>query len=150
MDILSIGVLSYSIMWAILGIVLIAAELMTMAFVLVFFGLGALLTAFLTWIGITAGFSSQLLVFSVSSLGMLLILRTFAKKQFFRKSDISQEFVGQKVKVTKSISVDSEGAVSYRGSEWIAFSDSKEVIPAGAIVEIIGTEGIRVKVRKIE
>lgn len=150
MDILSIGVLSYSVMWAILGIILIAAELMTMAFVLVFFGLGALLTAFLAWLGITPDFSSQLLVFSISSLGMLLILRTFAKKQFFRKSDISQEFVGQKVKVTKAISVDSEGAVSYRGSEWIAFSDSKEVIPAGAIAEITGTEGIRVKVRKIE
>ncbi len=149
MDILSIGVLSYSTVWAILGIVLIVAELMTMAFVLVFFGLGSLLTAFLTWLGITPDFTSQLLVFSVSSLGMLLILRTFAKKQFFRKSDISQEFIGQKVKVTKAISVNGEGAVSYRGSEWIAFSDSNEAIPAGSMAEIIGTEGIRVRVRKI-
>ncbi|HBG46997.1 MAG TPA: NfeD family protein [Deltaproteobacteria bacterium] len=150
MDILSIGVLSYSIVWAILGIILIVAELMTMAFVLAFFGLGALLTAFLTWLGIIPGFTSQLLVFSISSLGMLLMLRTFAKKQFFRKSEMSQEFIGQKVKVTKAIPVNGEGAVSYRGSEWIAFSDSKEVIPAGAMAEIIGTEGIRVKVRKIE
>ncbi|HAO92287.1 MAG: hypothetical protein A2X99_01880 [Deltaproteobacteria bacterium GWB2_55_19] len=149
MDIPSIGVLSHSIIWAILGIILIVAELMTMAFVLVFFGLGALLTAFLTWLGVIPDFTSQLLVFSVSSSGMLLIFRTFAKKQFFRKSDISQEFIGQKVKVTKAISVNSEGAVSYRGSEWIAFSDSNEVIPAGGMAEIIGTEGIRVKVRKI-
>jgi membrane protein implicated in regulation of membrane protease activity len=149
MDILSIGVLSHSSVWAILGIILIAAELMTMAFVLVFFGLGALLTALLTWLGIIPDFTSQLLVFSVSSLGMLLILRTFAKKQFFRKSEVSQEFIGQKVKVTKAVSVESDGAVSYRGSEWIAFSDSKEPIPSGAMAEIIGTEGIRVKVRKI-
>src|SRR3990167_4944954 len=119
---------------------------MTMAFVLSFFGLGALLTAFLTWRGRIPGFTSQLLVFSISSLGMLLMLRTFAKKQFFRKSEMSQEFIGQKVKVTKAIPVNGEGAVSYRGSEWIAFSDSKEVIPAGAMAEIIGTEGIRVKV----
>ncbi|HLE17310.1 MAG TPA: NfeD family protein [Syntrophales bacterium] len=150
MDILSIGVLSYSVIWAILGIILIVAELMTMAFVLVFFGLGSLLTAFLTWIGIIPDFTSQLLVFAISSSAMLLILRTFAKKQFFRKSEVSQEFVGQKVKVVRAISVDSEGAVFYRGSEWIAFSDSKEVISAGSIVEITGTEGIRVKVRKIE
>ncbi|MBI2400197.1 MAG: NfeD family protein [Deltaproteobacteria bacterium] len=150
MDILSTGVLSYSVVWAILGIILIVAELMTMAFVLVFFGLGALLTAFLTWVGITPDFTSQLLVFAISSSAMLLILRTFAKKQFFRKSEISQEFIGQKVKVVRAISVDSEGAVSYRGSEWIAFSDSKEVIPAGAVAEITGMEGIRVKVRKIE
>ena len=150
MDILSIGVLSYSVIWAILGIILIVAELMTMAFVLVFFGLGSLLTAFLTWLGITPDFTSQLLVFAISSSVMLLVLRTFAKKQFFRKSEVSQEFIGQKVKVVRAISADSEGTVSYRGSEWIAFSDSKEVIPAGAIAEIIGTEGIRLKVRKIE
>jgi membrane protein implicated in regulation of membrane protease activity len=149
MDILSIGVLSYSSLWAILGIILIAAELMTMAFVLVFFGLGALLTALLTWVGVTHDFTSQLVVFSISSFAMLLMFRTFAKKQFFRKSEISQEFIGQKVKVTKAISADRDGAVSYRGSEWIAFSDSKEVIPAGAMAEIIGTEGIRVKVIKI-
>lgn len=149
MDILSIGVSSYSVIWAIIGIILIVAELMTMAFVLVFFGLGSLLTAFLTWLGVTPDLTSQLLVFSISSLGMLLVLRTFAKKQFFRKSEVSQEFVGQKVKVTKAISADSEGAVSYRGSEWIAFSDSKEVIPAGSTAEIVGTEGIRVKVIKI-
>lgn len=149
MDILSIGVLSNSIIWAIFGIVLIAAELMTMAFVLVFFGLGSLLTALLTWIGITSGFTSQLLVFAVSSLGLLAMLRTLAKKQFFRKSEVSQEFIGQKVMVTKAVSPDSEGTVSYRGSEWIAFSDSKEVIPAGSMAEITGTEGIRVKIRKI-
>jgi len=148
-DILSIGVLSYSIIWAILGIILIAAELMTMAFVLVFFGLGALLTALLTWIGITPDFKSQLLVFAIASLGMLLILRTFAKKQFFRKSEVSQEFIGQKVKVTKPISVNTEGSVSYRGSEWIAFSDTNEEISEGSVVEITGMEGIRVKVRKI-
>src|SRR3989304_6548996 len=96
MDILSIGVLSYSVMWAILGIVLIVAELMTMAFVLVFFGLGSLLTALLTWLGITPDFTSQLLVFSISSSGMLLMLRTFATNRFFREADVSQEFVKSK------------------------------------------------------
>jgi membrane protein implicated in regulation of membrane protease activity len=80
---------------------------------------------------------------------MLLMLRTFAKKQFFRKSEVSQEFIGQKVMVTRAVSPDSDGTVSYRGSEWIAFSDSKEVIPAGSMAEITGTEGIRVKIRKI-
>lgn len=148
MDI-SAGLFSSSIFWAILGIVLIAAELMTLAFVLIFFGLGALLTALLTWLGITPDLKTQLLFFAVSSSGLLLVLRTFAKELFFKKEEVSQEFVGQKVKVTRPIPVNSEGAVNYRGSEWVAFSDSGDVIPRGSVVEITGTEGIRVKVRKI-
>lgn len=142
-------ILSYGVIWAILGIVLIIAELMTMSFVLIFFGLGALLTSFFAWLGIAPDLKTQLLVFSVSSLAMLLMLRTFAKNRFFRKAEISQEFIGEKVKVTRAISANNEGSVYYRGSEWIAVSDSPEPIPRGSMVEITGTEGIRVRVRKI-
>lgn len=146
---MDLSIFSSSIVWAIIGIILIAAELMTMAFVLIFFGIGAILTAVLTWLGITPEFKTQLIFFSISSFGLLLVLRTFAKGLFFKKADVLQEFIGQKVKVTKAISPNAEGSVSYRGSEWIAFSESADVIPKGSMAEITGTEGIRVKVRKI-
>ena len=149
MDALTGGVLSHSLLWAIIGIILIIAEVATMSFVLIFFGLGALLTALLAWTGITPGLDSQLLVFSISSLSMLVVLRRFAKNLFFSKADTSQDSIGQRAQVSKPISHGAEGAVTFRGSEWIAFSDSADTIPAGSTVEIIGTEGIRLKVRRI-
>lgn len=149
MDALTGGVLSHSLLWAIIGIILIIAEVATMSFFLIFFGLGALLTALLAWSGITPGIESQLIVFAVSSLAMLAALRRFAKNLFFSKADASQDSVGQRALVSKMIPAGNEGAVTFRGTEWIAFSDTSETIPAGSTVEITGTEGIRLKVRRI-
>ena len=43
--------------------------------VLVFFGAGAWLAALTTWLGLTPGWSSQLLVFGVSSVLLVVLLR---------------------------------------------------------------------------
>jgi len=138
------------IVWAVIGIVLIIIELMSLTFVFAFFGIGALIAAVTAWIGLTPELSSQLVVFSTSSLLMMLILRKTAKKLFFGSHDVPPEYKGQKVKVVKAIPSGSEGAISYRGSEWIAFSESSEAIREGSTVEIVSIEGIRVKVKFIE
>jgi membrane protein implicated in regulation of membrane protease activity len=136
--------------WAIIGIVLIIIELMSLTFVFVFFGVGALIVAVTTWIGITPGLSGQFAVFAVSSLLMMFVLRKTAKKLFFGIHDISPEYKGQKVKVVKEIPVGGEGAISYRGSIWIAYSESADKIREGSTVEIISIDGIRAKVIFIE
>ncbi len=149
MDALSGITLSYGLLWAIIGVILIIAEVATMSFVLIFFGLGALLTALLAWMGVTPGLDSQLIVFAISSLAMLVVLRRFAKNLFFSKADASQDSIGQRALVSRAISPENDGAVTFRGTEWIAFSDSSGTIPAGSTVEITGTEGIRLKVRRV-
>ncbi|MCX6145562.1 MAG: NfeD family protein [Ignavibacteriales bacterium] len=138
------------IVWAIVGIVLIIIELMSLTFVFAFFGVGALIVSLTTWAGITPGISSQLAVFAVSSLFMLFVLRKTAKKLFFGSHDIPPDYKGQKVKVVKAIPVGGEGAISYRGSVWIAFSESAEPILDGSTVEIVSLDGIRAKVKYIE
>ena len=138
------------IVWAIVGIVLIIIELMSLTFVFAFFGVGALIVSLTTWVGITPGLDGQLVVFSVSSLLMTFVLRKMAKKLFFGSHDIPPDYKGEKVKVVKVIPVGGEGAVSYRGSEWIAFSDSAETIREGSTVEIVSLDGIRAKVNYIE
>jgi membrane protein implicated in regulation of membrane protease activity len=52
--------------------------------------------------------------------------------------------------VIKPIPAGGEGAIQYRGSDWIAFSDAAQTIPEGAIVQIESIEGIRVKVKPVE
>ena len=138
------------IVWAVLGVVLIIIEMNHLAFVLAFFGLGALIVSVTTWVGITPGLNSQLAVFSISSLLMLVALRKTAKKLFFGSHDMPPDYKGQKVKVVKAIPVGGEGSVSYRGSVWIAFSDSANSIPEGSTVEIVSLDGIRTKVIFVE
>jgi hypothetical protein len=102
-----------------------------------------------TWAGITPGLSGQLIVFSAASLLLMLALRRTAKKLFFGHHDAPPDYKGHKVKVVKTIPVGGEGAISYRGSEWIAFSDSSEPIPEGSTVEIVVIHGIRANVKLI-
>ena len=147
---MSESLMSPVIVWAILGVSLIIIELMSVTFVFAFFGVGALIVSLTSWLGITPGLNSQFAVFSVASLLMMFALRKTAKKLFFGSHDIPPDYKGQKVKVVKAIPVGGEGAISYRGSEWIAFSDSASVIRAGSTVEIISIDGIRVKVILID
>jgi membrane protein implicated in regulation of membrane protease activity len=123
---------------------------MSFTFVFAFFGVGALIVSLTTWVGITPGLNSQLAVFAVSSLLMTFVFRKTAKKRFFGSHDIPPDYKGEKVKVVKAIPVGREGAISYRGSEWIAFSDSAETIAEGSMVEIVSLDGIRAKVKYIE
>ena len=138
------------IVWAVIGVVLIIIEMNHLAFVLAFFGLGALIVSMTTWIGITPGLNSQLAVFSISSLLLMIALRRTAKKLFFGSHDMPPDYKGQKVKVVKAIPVGGEGAISYRGSVWIAFSDSPDTISEGSTVEINSLDGIRAKVTLIK
>jgi inner membrane protein len=141
--------LTPALVWAAVGLVLLITELATVSFILCFVGLGALIVALTTWIGITPSFSSQLVVFSVSSLLMLVLLRKTARKLFAGHADVIPDYAGQKVAVIKAIPAGGEGTIQYRGSNWIAFSDTSQTIPEGAVVQIETIEGIRVKVKPV-
>jgi inner membrane protein len=141
--------LSPALIWAAVGLVLLIAELATLSFILCFVGIGALIVAATTGAGLTSGINSQLLVFSFSSLLLLLLLRKTARRLFAGHNDIEPDYVGQKVEVLKAIPSGGEGTVKYRGSDWLAFSDENETIKEGSIVEIIAIEGIRAKVKLV-
>ncbi len=141
---------SPALVWAAVGLLLLVLELATVSFILCFIGLGALMVAATTWIGLTPSFSSQLIVFSVSSLLLLFLFRKTAKKLFAGHADAPPDYAGAKVPVVKIIPAGGEGTLQYRGSDWIAFSDDPQAIPAGTVVQIEAIEGIRVKVKRIE
>jgi inner membrane protein len=120
----------------------------TLTFFLVFLGVGALITALFTWTGVTPGLNSQLLCFAASSLVTMVLFRGMVKKLFGKSGDNTEysQLVGQKAHVSTEIPIGHEGKVSYRGSEWIAFSDSPKAIPEGSLVTIVSTDGIKLKV----
>jgi inner membrane protein len=141
--------LTPALIWATFGLLLLAAELATITFILSFLGLGAIIVSLTTWAGLTPGLSSQLLVFSISSLMLLLLLRRTARKLFAGHHDAPPDYAGERVKVIKPIPAGGEGGIRYRGSDWFAFCEENKNIPEGATVEIIAIEGIRVKVKPI-
>jgi inner membrane protein len=136
--------------WATIGLILIIADLVTLTFFLFFLGIGALATAVFAWTGITPGINGQLVCFAVSSLVTMGLFRRMVKKMFGKNEGDAaySQLVGQKAYVSATIPAGHEGKVSYRGSQWIAFSDSPEDIPEGSLVTIVGSDGIKLKVAR--
>ncbi len=62
------------LIWFLAGLALILAEFMIPGVILIFFGVGAWMTAVTAWLGITPGWTSQLLTFAISSVVMLQLM----------------------------------------------------------------------------
>lgn len=140
------------LLWFLAGLALVLAEFMMPGVILVFFGIGAWLAALTTWLGLTPGWTSQLLTFAVASLALLIPLRRWARLRFFGYVGAGQDpglnlddLAGGEVVVTEEIPAGGAGRVEYKGAAWKARSDTH--LPTGAPAAIVRAEGITLVVR---
>ena len=143
---------SPELIWFLVGLALVLSEFMVPGIILVFFGLGAWVTAVTAWTGLTPGWSSQLLTFGISSVVLLVLLRRWFRNRFFGyigdDHDLDtniDEFSGQSVLVTADIGPEhDDGIVEFKGAPWKARSASH--IPAGQRAIITKVDGITLMV----
>ncbi len=136
------------LIWFLIGLALVLFEFMVPGVILVFFGMGSWTVAITTWMGLTTGTTGQLLVFGVSSVIYLVLLRRWFRARFrgfeAGKQDPSaniDEFQGQIVIVTEAIDAETgEGKVEYKGADWIARSETP--IDTGCRARIMGVDSI--------
>jgi inner membrane protein len=135
------------LLWLIVGLVFLFLEFVVPGVVLVFFGLGAFLTAALVWLGVLDAVTGQLLCFAGVSLILLFSLRRYVSRYFRGKVaglseyDDAKEFKGRLAKVSRAIRPNSaDGRILFDGSEWKAVA-AKE-IAEGATVKITGKKNI--------
>ncbi len=145
--------MSPALIWLIAGIVLILAEFFMPGFVIAFFGLGALVAAVTTSLGLTTGVVLQTVVFLVVAVASLFLLRRYVKNVFGGKTEGQglDEFnvdIGRVVKVIEDIDANQgTGRVQYQGAPWKA--TAAEPIPAGQSVRITGKNNITLTVEKV-
>ena len=133
--------------WAVIGLVLIAAELSHFAFFLIFIGVGALLTSGVTALGLIQSGEAQIVVFTVTSLLLIVLFRDRLKAKV-QPPQMPPDYVGQKASVSQAIRPGLEGRVTYRGSDWIAVAeDCNAEIAKGSTVVIVGMNGLRLIVK---
>jgi membrane protein implicated in regulation of membrane protease activity len=135
-----------AIIWFIAGFLLCAGELLTSGFIILFFGLGAFVTALICFF-FDINLDIQLSLFLFSSLLLLFLLR---KKLSFvftgdssdsSTSDFKDDLIGKKAVVLNDIKPGYTGKVSFRGSEWSAESDY--YLKTGEPVIITGKQSIK-------
>lgn len=146
---------SAELLWFLVGLVLLVSELALPGFVIVFFGIGAWITALLTGLGLISSFNAQLLVFLVSSILSLALFRNKGKRLFEGKvtrvwnPESSMEDVrGQRAVVLQAITPGAPGGrVEFHGTSWNAEADV--AITAGQSVEITGQDNLTLRVKPI-
>ncbi len=131
--------------WAAVGLLFMGAEFFLPGFVIFFFGLGALVTALLSWIipGLHTNITLQILAWLASSGLSLYFLRRYFSKIFrgnLLPSD-ENEYAGSTAVVVEEITPDSPGRVRFQGTTWKAISYDESFAP-GETVEILKEENL--------
>jgi membrane protein implicated in regulation of membrane protease activity len=144
------------IFWAILGAILIVAEIFTTGFVLLWFGIGALAAALAGLVGIDS-IPLQFLIFAIVSIGLTAASRTIFVNYFSREKsggDLKSGADSLPGKVGTVVSSSrgalNEGAVKVFGSTWTAYPvEGEEPLEAGDRVEVERIQGASIYVRRI-
>lgn len=143
------------LIWFIAGLVLILLEFAAPGVIIVFFGVGAWITALATWLGLADSLTLQLLVWAASSVLLLLILRRRLAERFHgfesgRQDPLANldEVAGREVLVTEDIGPDHRrGRVEFKGADWTAVATAP--IAAGRLAVIEKIDGLTLHVRPV-
>jgi len=141
------------VLWAVVGILLIIAEIFTLGFVLFWFGIAAMIAALAAFLGV--GLVGQFLIFAIVSTALTVMSRMIFYK--YNPFGGDQEYLtgidtlpGQ-IGTVKNGSKGAlrEASVNVFGSTWKAFPvDDEEDLVEGEKVEVVSVEGSSITVRR--
>jgi len=144
------------LIWFLVGLVLLVLEFIMPGLIIGFFGVGAWIVAIICLLSayVTGSINAQLIIFIISSVLSLLLLRKWLKGVFVghvkSKQDMTadlDEFIGERVVVKEKITPKAGGKVELHGTNWEAEAD--EEIAEGTVVEIIEKDNITLKVKTL-
>jgi inner membrane protein len=128
--------------WLGIGVLLIASELLHLSFTTLFLGVAALIVALLTGVGLVEGLIFSIVVFAVTSLGLVIPLRPLVRKYLpgesqHDPSDEDRNAYGMVVPVIETVHEgDNSGRIRFQGTTWPATSLAGE-IPAGTQARLV-------------
>lgn len=135
------------LLWFIIGGVFIITEIFVPGFVLIWFGIGAIIAGFSALLGASQPF--QIAIFFVISIASLVITKVFMKKKEEKETYKvgAERLVGKTAFVTKTIIPGNFGEVKIEGELWIAQANEKIRYDEKVIIEKI--DGAHLVVYKI-
>ena len=123
--------------WLIIAGLFFVAEIITVGFLVFWFGVGALIAMIVSFF--TSNIIIQTAVFILSSSILLFATKPFVKKFVDVKPTKTNAFsiIGKKALVIKEINSHSVGQIKINGEVWSAESENDEIIPKDSEVEIL-------------
>lgn len=137
--------------WLIIAGLFFIAEMITVGFLVFWFGIGALIAMIVSLF--ISNIIIQTAVFVIASSILLFATKPFVKKFIDVKPTKTNAFsiVGKTALVIKEIdSINSTGQIKINGEVWSAESENNEVISKGSEVEIINIKGVKAIVKPVK
>jgi len=135
--------------WFIAGAIAVAADLITSAFLFMWFALGAI--AAIIALMLDLSFAIQIIVFLLVSVGSMIIGYPIVKKTLKKSVKVSktteQGYIGRKLTVDEEI--EERGRIKFEGIYWTV-QNVGEGIKKGERAEIVGLKGNKLLVKKVE
>ena len=142
------------IVWLVLGVIFVIAEIFTLGFVLLWFGVGAIAASLAGMAGL--GLVWQFLIFAAVSIALTAMSRTiFSKYLSHREEDTLKMGVDSLPGRIGTVTSPSKGAlreaaVKVYGSTWTAFPmDEESELEEGEKVEVVSVKGSSIYVRRL-
>lgn len=143
-----------AIIWFVAGLVLILSEFAMPGLIIIFFGAGAWVVSAAVYFKWTTTLQSQLLLFCLASILLLIALRRWLRGKFHghvsRKQDLNvnlDEFTGKDVLVLRDVIPQQQGGqAELKGATWNAVSDVP--IKAGETATVVQMDGLTLKIEK--
>lgn len=130
-------------MWLIIAGLFFIGEIITVGFLIFWFGIGALIAMIVSFF--TSNIIIQTAIFITSSAILLLATKPLVTKFVDVKSTKTNAFsiIGKKALVIKEINSHSVGQIKINGEIWSAISENDDVISEGSEVEIVQINGVK-------
>jgi membrane protein implicated in regulation of membrane protease activity len=119
---------STPLIWFLVGVVFLIAELLLPGFIIIFFTAGCWIVAISVWM-FDINVTNQIIIFIVSSLVLLFTLRKYSLSIFRGKTrdtiddHYTDSKIGKTAVVTKAITPNLPGEIKVMGSFWRAIAD---------------------------
>ncbi len=133
--------LSTTLIWAIIGLILIVLEVFTTTFFLLFFGVSALLVAVIKLFGLEY-LPAEIIIFAALGIVGTFFFRKKITKSFRSTKTISID-KEKTVSITEAIPAGKSGSVMYQGAPWQAINESEEELKEGEEAVIDRIEGVK-------
>ena len=135
--------------WLVLGLFLVVAEIAAAGgFYIIFFGIGAIFVGLLASAGLAGPLWVQMLLFSVFSIGGLVVFRQQMLRWFQTdpQAPAVDLIVGEIGVATEDLAPGSVGRVELRGSAWSGRNRGADVLVRGSRIRVVAVDGLTLDV----
>jgi len=129
--------------WLVTGFVLLAVEVMTVTFGIMFFGISAILLGMLLWAGVDLAPWLQWLLFSaISVVSLAFFRRPLMARWKVNEPKAIDTMVGEQAIARDDIPAGEKGKAELRGTTWTVVNVGEAPILRGQHGVVAGTDGI--------